>query len=1448
MARAGSLRLLTRFFVRRFFDAEIFGPSVDGRVLFIALVALLAAPGVFVPVFMAGAIASSDSTTWGWTVVARELGPDALREISLTVKAQYITYAMGLAALFCTLSWRRLLPDRRDALILGATPAPASTVLLARVLALAVVTGMFALGVHALSALAFGAALAAGSDVAFFVRGVAAHLVATTAASLFAVLVVVSVTGLLLAVAGPRRFEIALGPLQALVAGATLALLVALPSFDSAAWVEQLIASPAASATVPSLWFLGLYELIVGSPAAGLGRLALWAVGSLAAGAGLAAASYPWAYHRLRAFALAGNAGAGRRGSALSRLWKGAVAGAAHQTRVPAVAQFHLTALSRGPAQRLMVSLAVGAALAFAMPAWLEGGRGDVANSSFATFAWPMWAMLLLVGALRFASAIPIDPGGEWLFTLRQPWPPAVRRTAVEVLTALGVVPVTLACFVTFWAWWNLGIAAVNAVVVGATGLALVQLVVGRSAAVPCVGALVLDGPMLWRRILAWGAVAVPFAWVVPSVMHVASQFPIGMAVAGGFWVANAAAVIAWAGRRPAFDTEPDAALILDRALRAARQHRSAGGSIGVGSGGPSSANAGPVSITRPGDDRGRRGDSERWFDDVDFSPRAVGRDVCCAARQLGRSPGFALFGVVILSIGIGATVAVHHVTSQIVGGASVIRDAGAVHLIQSRTMGSMSLEDVAALRARQTAFSSLGAWSAFPASVAWSDGAALVEGHLVSGDFFGTVDVPPAEGRLLQPADDRPDAPPVVMLAHEFWRSAMRGQPDVVGSALMIGGARYDVVGIAPPTFGGVQAGIRRPDLFVPLAHPPATDAALAAFRQRPGSRWLHVIGRLAAESSEDAARSQVAAIGEALDQDVPIQPVMRGARLVSTRSFGMTPATEDRAWERVRASARTFMLLPITVLLVTVLNLSTLVLSREAGRRGELAVRRALGASRWSLIRTTVAEMTLLAVAGGVAALLATSAVIRLIAAFLEESIAYRPEVSLDGGLGSATVAAAALLVVIAVTAAGLLPAIRATGSLNDALGRDASRAASCGLGGRRFLVASQVGVTVCLLLVGALAIQALAGASLRTVEFDLQRLVVAGVPMRLQGLEPDDARRIVERVLAEATVATPIDRIAAMTSLPGVSASGGGVWIGTPGRPGEGDQRLSAELIGITPAALSLLNVASRAGRPLTPGDAASSSRVVVISEHLARTLFGPGDPIGRMVAFERGHDTLGAIGSTTTDTATIVGTVSDLVGVDGEPASMIYAPITHIQSPDVWFVASAPPDANAATIEGLRTTLRRVAPELPTTFIGRADRLLRGPQLALGIVVQFAVVLALVALVVSMAGLYAVLTHVVVLRRPEMGIRLALGSTPGAIVRLIMLDGAQPVLVGIALGIGLGALARLSLQPLLANAIDAIDPVTTVIAAVPLVLAALIACYLPARRAARTDPLGVIRESR
>lgn len=1445
MARNGPLRLLTKFFIRRFFDGEMFGPAVDGRLLLIALVPLLAAPGVAIPLFMSGGLGSTDPSTWGWSVVARELGPEALREISLSVKAQYVTFAMGLAALFCSLCWRRLLPDRRDALILGATPASPATVLLARVLALTIVTGMFVLGVHALSALAFGAALAAGSGLAFFARGALAHLIATGAASLFAVLVVVGSTGILLAIVGARRFDSALGGLQAVVAGATLSLLLALPAFDSAEAVRQLAATPGAADAIPPMWFLGLYEWLLGSPAEGLSRLAALALAAVAAASALAALSYPWSYHRLRAFALAGNAGRGHRTRFARRLISRGIDAATRRARVPAVARFHVTALARGPAQRLIVSLAVGAALAVSLPGWLDSGGAEM--SSFGAFVWPWWSVLMLVSALRFASAVPVDVGGDWLFDLREPWPAAVRQTVVQTLTALGVVPVALACFVTFWIGGGLGLAAAYAVVVTACGVALVEILVGRSAAVPCAGPITIDGPVIKRRAAAAVALVFVYVIVVPGMMMSARRFPTALLIVTGWWTAVAAAVVSWARRQPVLDRGRDATSVIGRALRAGGRFRTSNAATTEPAAAGTFVPSRPSLLDLESSQEGRGADRppDRWFDGIDFDPRGIARDVFQAARQLRRAPGFALFGVVILAVGIGATVSTHQVLAELIGHATRIEDPDSVFVIRSRSFGSLSVADFQTFGERQTSFRDLGAWTDFPTSLAWDEDAALVEGQGVSGGFFTAVGTRPAAGRLIQPQDDDPASPPVAVLAHQFWRSSLQGRAGAVGSVVTIGGTPYDVVGIAPPSFVGVQVGVRRPDVFVPLAHLPPTDAALAAFRRRPDSRWLRVVGRLRPGASESSARAELTAISASLDAERPPQPIQLGSRRLTDRVFGMTPAARDVAWERARSAGRTFLLVPLVVLLATVLNLATLVFTRETSRRGEMAVRQALGASRWSLIRTTAAELTMLAVVGAGAALLSASVVIRFAVAFVEESMAYQPDIGLDGGLGTTTVVTAGVLVAIAVAAAGLLPAVSATGELRGALGRDASRSASRRWAGRRALVAGQVAITVCLLLMAAVSVRTALMMAPRDAELDLRGLVVATVPFRLQGQPGAEITRTVDRVLAAAQASRTMDRAAALTSLPVERSSANQVRVTLPGQVVPDDVVTTAEFIGVTPAAFAMLELAPREGRLLTDGDLGAAARVAVISQGLGRSLFAGASPIGRTIDVGQANDTIGAIGPQTAEPLTVVGTVTEVIGSDGIPLPMVYAPVSLIPSADVTFIASAQDGEQAAALHALRAAIRAVDPTLPFAFSGRGEQLIRVPVLFLQLLAKLAAALAAIALAISMTGLYAVLAHLVVVRRQEVGIRLALGSTPAGIVWLIMRDGAGPVLAGLGVGVALGAVARLSLQPMVADVIDAIDPVITVIAAVPLVLAALIACYLPARRASRTDPLDVMR---
>jgi predicted permease len=695
--------------------------------------------------------------------------------------------------------------------------------------------------------------------------------------------------------------------------------------------------------------------------------------------------------------------------------------------------------------------------------------------------------------------------------------------------------------------------------------------------------------------------------------------------------------------------------------------------------------------------------------------------------------------------------------------------------------------------------------------------------------------------GRFIDPADDAPSAPMAAVLGERTWRASFGADSSVLGSQVRIGGDPYVVVGVAPESLHISRDGMVA--AYVALSHLPATDRGLMTYRSSNARSvtWLHTVGRLAPGVSADAAARDIWAIGRALDTAAPLAP---HATVPVSRNWRLTPAAEagvHKDWEKI---GRALLLLPMSIFLIICTSLANLVLSRGGNRRTEYGVRRALGASRASLVIELVMELTTIAAIGGAAAWVVAQSFIAGVARFAFATAGSTPRVHITTTLGSADAAALAVLVIVAVVIAGFVPAVALTSGTTSSSLTSAS-VVTPRWRGRRIAIAVQVAVALALQLVAALAVRGLSVDAQAFAKSEaLSRIAVASVPLSLIDRDDDRAGGHADAIRDALSRAASRDRVAAV-SMPSASSLNA-VRVSRPDGVADADTRRSTDVdtLAVTANGVSTLGVPILRGRDFDATDLSGAPRVVVVSEKLAREEFGSVDVVGQN-AFVISRD---AHGARHQDLATIVGVAgqADTIRTNAEVA-VAYFPLSQRFMPDLLFIARASSMDQANQAAGtMRAAIRGVDPVIPVSFAGRGDVMAGAKWMVARVVVTAVGVMSLFALLITMVGLYAVLSQAVALRRTEMGVRIALGATPARILALVLGDGAAPVAIGLAGGIGLGALGRFSAQPLFTRAVNAIDVPVAILAAIPMILAAAIACYVPARRASRIDPIRVLKE--
>jgi putative ABC transport system permease protein len=836
-----------------------------------------------------------------------------------------------------------------------------------------------------------------------------------------------------------------------------------------------------------------------------------------------------------------------------------------------------------------------------------------------------------------------------------------------------------------------------------------------------------------------------------------------------------------------------------------------------------------------------------------------LGRDVAFAWRRLRATPVFLVFAVASLSLGVGVTSAVFSAMTSLMWRPLSVADADRIAVLIGATPYGrqptwrgpvLSRPDFDDLRATATSFSSLAATKLQQTTMTGAGLSEVPQVEAVTGPYFEALGVAASLGRVLQPADDRPGAPAVVVLGHRFWQTKLNADPAIIGRVVRIAGQPFEIVGVAQASFGGLgDQFMTVTAAWVPLVAaasfgPTPSSAAEAARRDRPE---LSVLGRLTPGRSVEEAGAELSAIGQRLDV---VSPRRR-------RQANGSTAPLSRMWTAKTAAdvnaEITDVQTPISaiivglvglVLMVACTNLANLVLARGSSRRHEFAVRRALGASRRRLVQEQLAESVLLAGFGTVGAYLVTRYLLVALAMDLPVAQAFVIQITprLDGRV--LLVAGAAMAVSLVVF--GLVPALHLSRvPLRAVLATEAGTGAPRWRT-RRSLISWQVAISAAFFLVAGFGAEVIVAQARHDSGVDVDRLALGFVDFHQAPWNETTARRAIEAVLQEGRRQPAIDSLALSSGMPFGVPTGSYLDVTTLDKPFNGTQRGEvADLLAATPGIFRTLDVAILQGRAFDERDSATEPSVVVVSEHTARALFGTTAAVGRQI-LSRGA--MNTTDRTTVTTRTIIGVARDtdttFLFLRGE--SLVYLPFAQHYEPRLVLLARATGDP-APLVATLRRIVSHVDPDLAMDArAGTGPLMLTGMYVFIRILASLTASLALLALILSMVGLYGVLTHLVSRRTREMGIRMALGADAGRIRRLVLGDGLRPVLEGLALGLCVGLLARLAIRAQYRLPFGAMDVVALVLSPVPLVLSALLACYLPARRACHVEPNVALRE--
>ncbi len=810
-------------------------------------------------------------------------------------------------------------------------------------------------------------------------------------------------------------------------------------------------------------------------------------------------------------------------------------------------------------------------------------------------------------------------------------------------------------------------------------------------------------------------------------------------------------------------------------------------------------------------------------------------QDLRYGARMLWKQPGFTLIAVLTLALGIGANTAIFSVINGVLLRPLAFHDPDRlVMLWTDNPAWQLGFHEIPATpadlnewRARATSFEQLATFQSNPADLSDGGDPERVGGVDVAANLLPLLGVQPLLGRHISAAEEQPGQDRVALISYALWQRRFGGDAAILGKTITVNRAPRTVIGVLPEGFHFPRATEmplvynlpERADLWMPLARD-------ARFWEQRTQRGLIVIGRLKAGVTQAQAQTEMDSLAARQARDDP--QTHEGWRVWLTPLFN-----------QVVGQTRTPLLVLLgavgSLLLIACANIASLLLARAAARRRELAVRAAIGAGRARIIRQLLAESLLLAALGGSLGLLLGYGGLAVLLLFIPPTVPRLQGISLDTHVLLFT----ALISLLTGALFGLVPARQASQlNLAEAL-KDAGRTNSAGSGLRshRLLVTAEVALAAVLLVGAVLMLQS------------FQRLLAVDPGFRPEGVATFEITLPRTRYSDGAQRAQFFEQARArLSSLPGVRAVGaisnlplGGYEsmdsIAIEGAaPVPRGKEPMAEDRAITPGYFGALGISLMSGRDFAATDGADKPLVAIINETLARQFFPGRDALGQRIKWVLNDK----------DWRTIVGVVRDVRGfaLEAQARPQLYHP--HAQSPYSGMAMAVRADATA--LPSLRSAIQQEFKQLDATLplanyrtmpelVAKAVARPRFSALLLGL-------FAAAALLLTVVGLYGVVAYGVNQRTREIGLRLALGAQPQNVLALVIGQGMQPV----GVGVGIGMISAFALTRLLASQLYEIkptDPATFGLVALGLLCVALLACYLPARRAAKTDPMVALR---
>jgi putative ABC transport system permease protein len=804
-------------------------------------------------------------------------------------------------------------------------------------------------------------------------------------------------------------------------------------------------------------------------------------------------------------------------------------------------------------------------------------------------------------------------------------------------------------------------------------------------------------------------------------------------------------------------------------------------------------------------------------------------QDTSYALRMLRKNPGYATVAILTLALGIGASSAIVSVVATVLlRPLPYQNDAQLMVLHQPAQKAGVadigfSVPEIKDYRRQTASFSSLVEYHSMRFTLFSKDDAVRVRAGVVSPGFFGMFGVKPILGRDLSDADDQPGAPAVLLLSYEYWKQHCSGNPNIVGRTFQMNDRVHTVVGVLPP----VPQYPDQNDVYMPTSACPFRGAP--ATQTNRGGRMMSLFGRLKPSVTPEHARADLGVVAARLAHDYP---------KFYAQSLGFTATSallRDELTHHARLTLWVLLGAAACVLLIACANVANLTLARMSARERELTVRSALGAGRGRLLRQLATESLIVGLAAAALGVLFASQSLHLLATFAAGLTSRAREIHMDSSM----------LVVALVTAVGTsivfgsisalysrddLGAGMKDGAPHTTIGRRRSRT-------RNLLVVWQIAFSLVLLIGAGLMLRSLLKLQQVDPGFVPNRVLAMTVDLNWSKYNGRPQQREVSRRLLEKIESQPGVLSAALSSSypldPDNLAAGKAPFQieGRELRPGEAAR--AANVRAATPDYFKTLGIRLVQGRGFTASDNEKAPLVTVINQSVARHYWKDEDPIGRRISFDGGDSWAKVIG--------IVGDVREY-GLDQPAQDEAYLSLT--QNPALGSVLVRTDRDPILLANQLRRAIREIDPQTAIPNVQTLEQARQDAVASPRVLADLLAIFALLALVIAAAGVGGMLALAVNQRWNEIGIRVALGAKPRDVAGMILRQGMTLVVAGLAVGV-LAAMALTRMLRTLLFEVQPFDPITFAAVSLTLAAVALVACYLPARRALRVDPLLALR---